>query len=308
MYYYLLPSAGLYGGVKTAFRNLQHLLSAGYEAAAATPGAASPQWFEHSVPVVAREELGSLAGVEDGLIFSYPYDTETVRGIPAGETIFHIQGVDDVEPEGLPTVVEAVRANCDPENGFRLISSGLHAMHCCFQWGVIPWFAPLSVADVFDPGEVRPRPRSVAVMSRKGGEYVELLRREFPGLDLTVIEGRTELEVAKILKETDIFVTTSVHEAIGMPPLEAMRAGCAVVGFPGIGSYEFMHHGETAHVVPNGEREPLAEGLRLLLDNEAYRDHLRGNGMALARRHSPIREKRNFLRGLGLSDPMVTAE
>jgi glycosyltransferase involved in cell wall biosynthesis len=109
--------------------------------------------------------------------------------------------------------------------------------------------------------------------------------------------------VAAVLKRTDVFVPISAKEAFGLPPLEAMAAGCAVVGYPGDGGFEFMRHGESAHVVPNGDRKALRQGVRDCLADGAYRDRLREGGQAVAAYYTLERERRYLLRALGRPEP-----
>lgn len=54
------------------------------------------------------------------------------------------------------------------------------------------------------------------------------------------IEGRNEREVAKILKESLIFLSFGHPEGFSLPPAEAMACGCIVIGYHGFGAKEFM--------------------------------------------------------------------
>ena len=106
--------------------------------------------------------------------------------------------------------------------------------------------------------------------------------------------------VADALKHADIFLAVSTAEAFGLPPLEAMCAGCCVVGFPGIGGFEFMRHMDTAHVVPNGDVPGLLDALRHVCARPAYRDALRTRAMDLSAAYTVGREQEALLRALGL--------
>jgi glycosyltransferase involved in cell wall biosynthesis len=46
-------------------------------------------------------------------------------------------------------------------------------------------------------------------------------------------------QVAQTLAESQVFVSLSKDEGLGLPPLEAMAAGCLVAGFTGGGGQEF---------------------------------------------------------------------
>jgi glycosyltransferase involved in cell wall biosynthesis len=81
-----------------------------------------------------------------------------------------------------------------------------------------------------------------------------------------------------------------------------MCAGCAVVGFPGVGGFEFMRHMDTAHVVTNGSLSELMTAVQQVCAAPEYRDGLRGRGMAIAAYYTMERERAHLLRALGLEE------
>jgi glycosyltransferase involved in cell wall biosynthesis len=58
--------------------------------------------------------------------------------------------------------------------------------------------------------------------------------------------------VAQKLREAPIFLSYSREEGFGLPPAEAMRAGCIVIGFTGVGGAEFFTP-QTGIVVPDSD-------------------------------------------------------
>jgi len=167
--------------------------------------------------------------------------------------------------------------------------------------GRIAPYVPIGVPEGFRwNGEVK-RPSSVAVMSRKGGAFLDAVAGALTAdASLMVIDGLSEEAVACTLKGMDVFVAISTSEAFGLPPLEAMCAGCCVVGFPGDGGFEFMRHGETAHLAPNGDARALRSSVREVLERPGYRDALRHRAMTLSSYYTLERERQYLLRALGL--------
>ena len=111
--------------------------------------------------------------------------------------------------------------------------------------GAMPVFSVRCVVDtaLFTPARKR---RLISFMPRKRRNDVEtviqLLRRSsaLEGWEFLPIEGMSEAEVAHVLGETAIFLSFSDREGFGLPPAEAMVAGCYVIGFTGDGGREFM--------------------------------------------------------------------
>lgn len=86
----------------------------------------------------------------------------------------------------------------------------------------------------------------IAYMPRKRRDEVmlavEALRRSpaLAGYDFVEIDGLAQQQVAEILTQARFFLAFSNREGFGLPPAEAMAAGCIVVGFTGAGGDEYF--------------------------------------------------------------------
>jgi glycosyltransferase involved in cell wall biosynthesis len=129
---------------------------------------------------------------------------------------------------------------------------------------------------------------------------VELVRRRFP--DITVlafgttpsekplpswvthaIRPPTDSVVRDFYNASSIFVTASKLEGFGLPSLEAMACGCALVTSRNGGSDEFAFDGDTASVFEPREAPAMAERIEQLLADDAERIALANRGAAFAR-------------------------
>ncbi len=99
----------------------------------------------------------------------------------------------------------------------------------------------------------------------------------------------TEKEMAAYYQRCDVFLATGYPEGFGLPPLEAMACGCAVVGFTGGGGNEFMLHEQTALVAPDGDVPALAQQLERVLTDTELKERLRTAGLAKAREYTSDR-------------------
>lgn len=97
----------------------------------------------------------------------------------------------------------------------------------------------------FFPGSVRKK-KQIAFMPRKlPGSIVQVLqilqgRGSLKGWDLCPIDGMAEAEVAEVLRQSAIFLSTCHDEGFGLPPLEAGASACLVIGYTGYAAKEFM--------------------------------------------------------------------
>jgi len=289
--YYVLPSTEIYGGVKNAFQTVEYLDRAGYAAFVATPEGRRAQWLESRAKTVSRERLPDLCNAGDMVLFSWPPDADFVSSLDAARRIVHMQGANTPADEQLML--------CGGQ--FEFISHGLHMTQRLLTHGIVAPYVPHSVSPVFRCRDVPKQKNSIAYMPRKNGEAVDRLRPAIAGDAVWLpISGLPESQVAAVLQTADIFVALSPNEAFGLPPLEAMCSGCCVVGYPGDGGFEFMRHGETAHVVANNDERGLLSALQYCLEHADYRDYLRLGGLQLAAYYTPERESRSLLRALGL--------
>lgn len=97
--------------------------------------------------------------------------------------------------------------------------------------------------DLFRP---RAKKKLIAYMPRRRTRdlqiVVQLLRRSkrLADWEFVAVDGLTEKETAVCLGEAAIFLSGSNYEGFGLPPAEAMAAGCYVIGFNGDGGREYM--------------------------------------------------------------------
>ncbi len=65
------------------------------------------------------------------------------------------------------------------------------------------------------------------------------LYKQYNNIPWVCIDKVNESKVAEIMSESAIFLSTSIYEGFGLPPIEAMASGCVVVGFHGDGGMEY---------------------------------------------------------------------
>jgi len=88
----------------------------------------------------------------------------------------------------------------------------------------------------------------------------------------------TQSDLRDLYSSADIYLCPSWHEGLGMPPMEAMACGSALVTTDTGGSWDYAIHNETALVSPPQDPGSLAKNLITLLQDDGLRKRLAENG------------------------------
>jgi glycosyltransferase involved in cell wall biosynthesis len=96
------------------------------------------------------------------------------------------------------------------------------------------------------------------------------------------IQAPDEQAMADFYRRCDVFVFPSLAEGFGLPALEAMACGCAVVTTDCGGVNAFARDGENCLMVPPGQPSALAAAIERLVQDPSLRDTLARRGLETA--------------------------
>lgn len=161
-----------------------------------------------------------------------------------------------------------------------------------------------------DPDLFRPEPktRRIAFMPRKMIWAARFIRhglaRAYPrhaGVPWAEIDNVGLDEAARLLRGSELFLSLSHQEGFGLPPLEAMSAGCLVVGFAGGGGREYARPANGLWCSEDDVESvihALARALDMLEDRPRLAGEYVAQGLDTARRYSRDRTRRALARTL----------
>lgn len=228
------------GGVKVIFQHVQGLRELGYDAYVGHPiDGYKPDWFDADIPILYY--LKGLKVYSDD-VFVIPetgYNTMRLLKNTRCRKVMFCQNWSGIH-QGLG-------------NARHWSEFGITGVMCCSRMVATCVREALGYRDaavitcpidhdVFQPLDKK---QQIAFMPRKRKSDTGQIRHFFNLLapnspfSWTPVDGLAQKHVAKILGESAIFLSLSKREGLGLPPLEAMAAGCLVTGFHGVGGLEY---------------------------------------------------------------------
>lgn len=119
---------------------------------------------------------------------------------------------------------------------------------------------PCINTELFHPAALPDATRAVRIawMPRKNKWLANQIRQILGALlhngepvEWVPISGMSPAQVGKTLASCHVFLATGFPEGFALPPLEAMACGCPVVGFSGVGGWDFMRQAIPGTYIPN---------------------------------------------------------
>lgn len=229
------------GGVRMVYSHVSHLIKNGYPAFVlhSQSGFKLP-WLKCNVPILYMDKDFKLLP-NDIVVIPEDYSTvlKALREINIRKYVFcqnHFYIFKGLE-------------NCNEWANY-----GISNVFCCseiinefirstFDYDEVSIVHNAIDLELFKPGE---KALQIAYMPRKRPSELEFIKnlfnrlyKHYKHIQWVCIDNMNEVKVAEILSKSAIFISTSLYEGFGLPPLEAMACGCIVVGFHGDGGREY---------------------------------------------------------------------
>lgn len=306
--FYVLPHVQISGGCKVAFEQATHLVDRGYQVYVLTKEGQPPSWMTTQAEMGKKAHWDGQFDGQDILIFTWDYDVDYVVRQSARK-FYLVQHF--VHP-----LVQILQL---PLDGFIAVSKYVQR-HTRSKYSVCSFLVPNGLNhDTFRAyPDVQRDPNLVVTMDWRGQacwkgfddveRAIQLLQEVRPQTRLRMIEGLTPQGVARVYASAAVYVAGSWYEGFGLPLLEAMACGCAVVSTENKGSDEFAIDGQTCIKVPVRNPEALAKAIIRVLDDDNLRRRLVANGLQMAQRYAWEKSIDVLQYALGLTDELPNNE
>ncbi len=229
------------GGVKVIYSHVSHLMKNGYPAFVLhNQRDFKLPWLESDVPILYAENNIQISP-NDIIVIPEDYKEalNVFRNIHVRKFVFC---------QNHYYIFKGL------QNGDCWQDYGVSKVFCCsdiiskfirtvFGYSKVPIIHNAIHLDRFKP---RDKKLQIAYMPRKIPRELDFIRnlfkrlyKQYDYIPWICIDKVNESKVAEIMSESAIFLSTSIFEGFGLPPLEAMASGCVVVGFHGDGGMEY---------------------------------------------------------------------
>ncbi len=156
---------------------------------------------------------------------------------------------------------------------------------------------------VFFPSEHKIR--QIAFMPRKNSQHSDQvlgllkLRGALKNYRIAAIDASPEQEVARILRESNIFLSFGFPEGFPLPPAEAMCSGALVIGYHGGGGTEYFRP-EFSYPIPINDIVGFARTIESVIqmweeNPEVLRGKARAAAAFMAEEYPPERERNDVI-------------
>jgi hypothetical protein len=257
------------GGMRIAYRHVDLLNKLGHRARMVHRAKGFRcTWFENATPVLAAEDV--RVRPEDIVVLPEIVEPRHALAYPGIKLVIFNQGAyctfqshgwqkeDRQTPYTSPDLLGVFVVSEDNFEYLAYAFPGLRLLR--YRCSINP--------RLFAPG--RTKRNLIAFMPRRGFEDVRQVLNivKFRGLlddyELRPVEGLSLEQVAEVLSEVKIFLSSGTHEGCPLPPLEAMACGCLVVGYHGFGGREYFRP-EFSFPVEVGNVQQFAHTLERVL-------------------------------------------
>lgn len=283
---YLRRQLPVSGGVAVIYDYCRVLNENGFAAHPVHQSALRPGWFDYDCRPLSWKQYLKRAGEGDVLVVP-EFLPDTDSGTSAVRKVLCVQN---------GAIYENRFGSRAPE------SLGFEEVLTCSEWldGFMVSQTQLPrtvVRNCIDTSFFVPDPQAreenrVLFLTRKHGD------QGFAAVDKLPPELREKIRVVasadvprgqllRLYQQADVFMALGYPEGFGLPPLEAMACGCAVVGYTGGGGCVHMLEGDTALVAPDGDVVTLSQCLRRVLEDRELKERLRAGGLRKAQEFAP---------------------
>ncbi|MCK4640553.1 MAG: glycosyltransferase family 4 protein [Candidatus Marinimicrobia bacterium] len=153
---------------------------------------------------------------------------------------------------------------------------------------------PIDIMTLYHPARIKGAKDALSVL--------KTLKKQHPDLKATLIAARQPVHfippwinpvirpsidtLRELYNKSKVFLHTSRLEGWGLPVMEAMACGCAIVACKNRGVMEYLIHDVNAQLAPIGDRRTLVSQLNQLLQDAHRREKLAKQGLKTVQQFS----------------------
>lgn len=135
------------------------------------------------------------------------------------------------------------------------------------------------------------------LIDRLGLNKFITLSGRIPAKDTIIdVENLPHVDLIRLYKTSDIFVSPAIIEGLSLVSLEAMAAGLPIVATDVPGNQDIIQHGNNGYLVEKNSPIALAEGIKNILSDENLKEKMANASFKIAEKYSWENISKQYLR------------
>lgn len=299
--FYLNPTNIICGGNKVVFEHCNNIASI-YQKCFIISDDEVPEWIRVNAFFVNKKTAIKLMKPDDIIIFHWDsnVDIRYVLNAPAKNKFYLVQSFvyQNMLPFSLP---------------FKYLAVSNHIKkHLNKEFNIDATLLLNAIDhDVFyerKGARVKGRVFAIDKGGMKGVDDVKkaetIVKKDFPDVEFVYKVNLLPEEIAEEYSKAEIFVSSSWYEGFGLPVLEAMACGAAVVCTDSKGIDDFAFNNENCLKVPPKSPEEIAKAIKMFLSNPEQVENFRKRGFDVVQRFKWEKTAKELARIFSLKDKL----
>jgi L-malate glycosyltransferase len=277
--FYVNPHNIICGGNKIIFEHCNQLAKK-YQKCFIVCDDEVPDWMDVNAYFLDKVTAMQIMQPEDLVIFHWDDDDKFVMKCPAQNKYYLVQNFEHKNDDIFKLPIK-----------FISVSSYIQK-HNKEVYGIDSSLVMNGIdMSMFYPRKVKRNSKRIFAIDIGGVKAVEdvkaaekIVKKERNDLEFVYLNGLTPEQIATEYSKSEIYISASLYEGFGLPVLEAMLCGAAVICTDSKGVDDFAFDGKNCLKIPIKDPKTMANAIIELINDDKKREKFKKEGQKTAKK------------------------
>lgn len=276
--FYVNPHSVISGGNKIVYEHCNYLAKK-YQKCFIVSNDEVPGWMDVNAFFLDQETAMKIMQPEDIVLFHWDDDIKFVMKCPAQNKFYLVQSYEHKNEKIFKLPLNFISVSSYIKNHTKdtynvdsnLVMNGIDM-------------------SIFYPRKVKRNNKRIFAIDMGGMKGVQdvkaaeqIVKKERDDLEFVYLKGLTPDQIATEYSKSEIFISASWFEGFGLPVLEAMLCGAAVICTDSKGVDDFAFNEKNCLKIPIKDPKSMAKAILDLMSNDKKRDKFKKEGQKVAK-------------------------